>query len=208
MGSRVGLEPRKPDDIQRCQPEQDNDHPTNASQGVFVLTEELAEKADVEYILDATNFSFPGARLTADDVISTWVGVRPLIRPSGEASPSAVSRDYALFHSPSGLVTVGGGKLTAFRAMASHILDDLFPATRRMLELADEHVQLGVEARCWCGERATHNARLVNGVLTREGETVVIGDTVPSAEAPLFGDVVTYELLCRRHYRAGLVGPT
>ncbi|MDQ2649289.1 MAG: thymidine kinase [Actinomycetota bacterium] len=91
------------------------------------------------------------------------------------------------------------GLLTDFRGT-------LFPATRRMLELADEHVQLGVEARCWCGERATHNGRLVNGVLTREGETVVIGDTVPSAEAPLFGDVVTYELLCRRHYRAGLIG--
>jgi thymidine kinase len=91
------------------------------------------------------------------------------------------------------------GLLTDFRGT-------LFDGTRRMLELADEHVQLGVEARCWCGERATHNARLVNGELTMEGETIVIGDTVPAGGAPLFGDVVTYELLCRRHYRAGHVG--
>jgi len=87
------------------------------------------------------------------------------------------------------------GLLTDFRGR-------LFDGTRRMLELADEHVPLSVEARCWCGRRATHNARLVNGEMTLEGETVVIGDTEPSA-THLFGDVVTYELLCRQHYLAG-----
>jgi thymidine kinase len=90
------------------------------------------------------------------------------------------------------------GLLTDFRGR-------LFDGTRRMLELADEHVPLGVEARCWCGRRATHNARLVNGKLTMEGETIVIGDTEAGAE-PLFGDVVTYELLCRRHYLAAETG--
>ena len=90
------------------------------------------------------------------------------------------------------------GLLTDFRGR-------LFDGTRRMLELADEHVPLSVEARCRCGRRATHNARLVNGVMTLEGETVVIGDTEPAA-AHLFGDVVTYELLCRRHFVAGDLG--
>lgn len=90
------------------------------------------------------------------------------------------------------------GLLTDFRGR-------LFDGTRRMLEVADEHVPMGVEARCWCGRRATHNARLVNGVLTREGETIVIGDTEAGAETPLFGDVVTYELLCRRHFVSGEV---
>ena len=90
------------------------------------------------------------------------------------------------------------GLLTDFRGL-------LFDGTRRMLEVADEHVPLSVEARCWCGRRATHNARLVNGAITREGETVVIGDT-DEPEAPLFGDVVSYELLCRRHYVAGQTG--
>ena len=62
--------------------------------------------------------------------------------------------------------------------------------------------QLQVEARCWCGQRATNNARLVNGALVREGETVVVGDTA-GPDVPLFGDVVAYELLCRRHFREG-----
>lgn len=92
------------------------------------------------------------------------------------------------------------GLITDFRGL-------LFDGTRRMLEVADERVQLQVEARCWCGARAANNARLVNGVLVREGETVVVGDTSADGTLPLFGDVVTYELLCRRHFREGRTAP-
>ncbi|MFZ9397775.1 MAG: thymidine kinase [Ilumatobacteraceae bacterium] len=88
------------------------------------------------------------------------------------------------------------GLITDFRGL-------LFDGTRRMLEVADERVEMQVEARCWCGSRATHNARVVNGVVVYEGETVVVGDTEDAPSEPLFGDVVRYELLCRRHYLAG-----
>ncbi|MFM8848118.1 MAG: thymidine kinase [Actinomycetota bacterium] len=87
------------------------------------------------------------------------------------------------------------GLITDFRGL-------LFDGTRRMLEVADERVEMQVEARCWCGSRATHNARVVNGVVVYEGETVVVGDTGDAPE-PMFGDVVRYELLCRRHYLSG-----
>ena len=88
------------------------------------------------------------------------------------------------------------GLITDFRGL-------LFEGTKRLLEIADERVALQVEARCWCGQRATHNARLVNGIVVYEGETVVVGDTLDEPEQPLFGDVVRYELLCRRHYANG-----
>ena len=91
------------------------------------------------------------------------------------------------------------GLITDFRGL-------LFDGTKRLLELADDRVALQVEARCWCGTRATHNARLVNGGIVYEGETVVVGDTEDEPEQPLFGDVVRYELLCRRHYAAGELG--
>ncbi|MEY2995301.1 MAG: thymidine kinase [Actinomycetota bacterium] len=91
------------------------------------------------------------------------------------------------------------GLITDFRGL-------LFDGTRRMLEVADERVEMQVEARCWCGSRATHNARVVNGVVVYEGETVVVGDTSENQASPLFGDVVRYELLCRRHYNAGDMG--
>jgi thymidine kinase len=90
------------------------------------------------------------------------------------------------------------GLLTDFRGR-------LFEGTRRMLEIADEHEPLQVESRCWCGARATHNARVVNGEVVYEGDTVVVGDT-DAADAPLFGDTVRYELLCRLHFRAGDLG--
>jgi thymidine kinase len=91
------------------------------------------------------------------------------------------------------------GLITDFRGR-------LFDGTRRLLELADERNPLQVEARCWCGARATHNARVVNGDVVFEGETVVVGDTNDPTNPPLFGDTVRYELLCRRHFRHGDLG--
>ena len=91
------------------------------------------------------------------------------------------------------------GLITDFRGL-------LFEGTKRLLEVADERVPLQVEARCWCGARATHNARVVNGGVVYEGDIVVVGDTERDDDEPLFGDVVRYELLCRRHYRTGDLG--
>lgn len=82
----------------------------------------------------------------------------------------------------------------------------LFAGTARFIELADESEELQVEARCWCGERATQNARVVNDVVVYEGDVVVVGDTDRFSDEPLFGDAIRYELLCRRHWRAGDTG--
>jgi len=96
------------------------------------------------------------------------------------------------------------GLLTSFRG-------ELFPGTARMLEVADERQELQVEARCWCGARATHNARLVNGVMVLEGNLIAVGDTAVSEDAQERLDLstpeVTYELLCRRHWNAREVAP-
>lgn len=79
------------------------------------------------------------------------------------------------------------GILTDFRTK-------LFPGSARLIELADRVLPLQVEALCWCGERATHNARLLDGVMITEGEQVVVGDTHASS-----GEI-SYEVLCRRHH--------
>ncbi|MBT2413691.1 thymidine kinase [Streptomyces sp. ISL-12] len=71
----------------------------------------------------------------------------------------------------------------------------LFPGSRRLIELADRVETLQVEAMCWCGARATHNARTVGGEMVVEGEQVVVGDVSDSAAE------VGYEVLCRRHHR-------
>ncbi len=69
----------------------------------------------------------------------------------------------------------------------------LFPGSARLVELADRVNTLQVEALCWCGSRATHNARTVGGVMVVEGEQVVVGDVSTGAD-------VAYEVLCRRHH--------
>ncbi|MEV8023047.1 thymidine kinase [Streptomyces sp. NPDC086554] len=71
----------------------------------------------------------------------------------------------------------------------------LFPGSQRLIELADRVETLQVEAMCWCGARATHNARTVDGEMVVEGEQVVVGDV-----DRLAGEV-GYEVLCRRHHR-------
>jgi len=86
------------------------------------------------------------------------------------------------------------GLATDFRA-------ELFPASRRLFELADEVSRLQVEVLCWCGRLGQLNARVVDGVVAREGEQVVIGDTGSGTVD------VRYQVLCRRHYRAGDLGP-
>ncbi|ARZ67427.1 thymidine kinase [Streptomyces albireticuli] len=74
----------------------------------------------------------------------------------------------------------------------------LFPGSQRLVELADRIEVLQVEALCWCGARATHNARTVGGQMVVEGAQVVVGD-VNQPET-----VVGYEVLCRRHHRRRL----
>jgi glycerol-3-phosphate dehydrogenase len=79
-------------------------------------------KADVDYLLAATNSVFPDVKLVVADVQSTWSGLRPLIHEEGK-DPSELSRKDEIFVSPSGLVSIAGGKLTGYRQMARKSLD-------------------------------------------------------------------------------------
>ncbi|MDQ0993514.1 thymidine kinase [Streptomyces sp. V3I7] len=78
----------------------------------------------------------------------------------------------------------------------------LFPGSQRLVELADRVEVLQVEALCWCGARATHNARTVGGEMVVEGAQVVVGDV------NRMGGEVGYEVLCRRHHRRRMTAAT
>jgi glycerol-3-phosphate dehydrogenase len=81
-----------------------------------------ATGADVRYLLRSANAVFPDARLTPDDVIATWAGLRPLLRPADARDPGAVSREHHIIDRP-GIISVIGGKLTTYRAMAAEAVD-------------------------------------------------------------------------------------
>ncbi|MGY2129808.1 thymidine kinase [Blastococcus sp. SYSU DS0617] len=87
----------------------------------------------------------------------------------------------------------------------------LFPGTRRLLEVADDVQRVQVEVLCWCGLPGLLNARVVDGVMVRAGETVVVADTAPArlpGEEPGSSPAVRYQVLCRRHHVRGQLGPT
>jgi thymidine kinase len=90
--------------------------------------------------------------------------------------------------------TFAFGILTDFRSQ-------LFPGSARLVELADRVNVLQVEALCWCGKRATHNARTEDGIMVMEGDQVVVGDVETDGATPAH---VAYEVLCRQHHRRGL----
>jgi glycerol-3-phosphate dehydrogenase len=102
---------------------------------------------EVAYLMAAVEAQFPSLRLTLDDVISTFAGVRPVIG-TGKADPSKESRDHVVWEE-NGLLTVTGGKLTTFRLIAldaleavSHRLPDLPPMDETVPVLNPVDVEL------------------------------------------------------------------
>jgi glycerol-3-phosphate dehydrogenase len=82
----------------------------------------FAERKEVEYVLNSANSMFPESRLTFEDVESTWAGLRPLIYEEGK-SAGEMSRKDEIFISPTGLISIAGGKLTGYRKMAEKIVN-------------------------------------------------------------------------------------
>jgi glycerol-3-phosphate dehydrogenase len=76
---------------------------------------------EVSFLLDVANTAL-GITLDSADVIGAYAGLRPLI-DTGAGRTSDVSRDHAVVESPSGVISVVGGKLTEYRYMAQDVLD-------------------------------------------------------------------------------------
>lgn len=80
---------------------------------------------DVEYLLDLVNGVFPHAKVSEADVVGQWSGVRPLVLEPGKATKDVSRRDQ-VWVSDSGLVTIAGGKLTAWRKMAEDVMATVY----------------------------------------------------------------------------------
>jgi len=80
------------------------------------------EKADVDYLLDAVAARFSTPRLQPGDLTSAWSGVRPLVAEEGK-SPSDISRKDEIWTGPGEMLSIAGGKLTAYRQMAQDVVD-------------------------------------------------------------------------------------
>lgn len=107
------------------------------------LNHPLATHQDVSYLLEHLN-RYLSIHLTGDDIISTYAGYRPLVRPGrgSKHSPAKLSRTHTVLESPSGLVTIVGGKMTTYRRMAQDTVDVLSRRDSKELVHPTEHVLL------------------------------------------------------------------
>ncbi|MGW6915481.1 glycerol-3-phosphate dehydrogenase/oxidase [Kitasatospora sp. NPDC054939] len=138
---------------------------------------------EIDFLLDTVNTALRTA-LTRADVLGAVAGLRPLI-DTGDGATADLSRQHAVLESPSGVITVVGGKLTTYRAMAE--------------DAVDTAVKLrGLEARaCWTdrlplvGAPAHRDSRPVPGaapvaLAARYGgesaRVLAAGPTAPVAE--------------------------
>lgn len=104
-------------------------------EGVLVGTTDLFHHGDlddprptaeeVDYLLSACAAGFEGEPVTRADVVGAFAGIRPIVDSgvSEEGTPSAASREEAIWHED-GLLSVAGGKLTTWRATAEEALDE------------------------------------------------------------------------------------
>lgn len=78
---------------------------------------------DILYLLRSANAYFPNARLTEDDVVGSYAGLRPLLAGEGGKAASTLSREHRIIQGPNGMWTIAGGKLTTYRSMAAELVD-------------------------------------------------------------------------------------
>ena len=80
------------------------------------------DRAEVGYLLDHASRYFV-RKPRAEDVLSTFAGLRPLLAKGGAGRTASLSREHAVFISDSGLVTITGGKWTTYRRMGMDAVD-------------------------------------------------------------------------------------
>ena len=78
------------------------------------------KKEEVVYLLNSVNKFFE-PEIKIDDIISSWVGLRPLIKEN-KKNITEVSRKDEVFISQDGIISIAGGKLTGYRKMAERVL--------------------------------------------------------------------------------------
>ncbi len=81
-------------------------------------------EADIDYLLSEVGRHLRGPAPGRDQVVAAFTGLRPLLA-ADEQRPSRLSREHHVFESASGLLSLGGGKYTTYRAVAAEMADQI-----------------------------------------------------------------------------------
>lgn len=139
-------------------------------------------RAELDFILGEAARYLARAPKPAD-VLSIWVGLRPLVRPDEgrDMATGQLSREHAVLVSPAGLVTVTGGKWTTYRSMAEDVL-----ARCTQAGLLPE-IRPGVSANLKLVGAGADPSMAVDGIQAARGRTITIYGTEAPALASLPG---------------------
>lgn len=78
-------------------------------------------KKEIDYLLRALNDYFPSDHVNKEDIISSFSGVRPLIKEDDESSKGSTARNHKIYQPASNIYVVLGGKYTTFRIMGQEV---------------------------------------------------------------------------------------
>lgn len=101
-------------------------------------SEPFASGQEIKYVMQTMDLLFPGLGLKQDDLISTFSGLRPIVRGSAD-SPSGESRAHALWDED-GLITITGGKYTTFRIMSRQTVEKVLFKLGRPPSIKLKHI--------------------------------------------------------------------
>lgn len=120
------------------------------------LANPFCNKEDADYLIESVKFYFPNAEVDYKNILSTYAGIRPLVMQKGK-SESEVSRKHIIFFSDDGLLTITGGKLTEWRAMAEDLFDHIhekkiFTGIEKPKHFSRQKFLIGLEKEIWLKE--------------------------------------------------------
>ncbi|KAJ3367705.1 mitochondrial glycerol-3-phosphate dehydrogenase [Allomyces arbusculus] len=84
----------------------------------------MATEEEISWILnEVRRYLSPDVKVRRGDVLAAWSGIRPLVRDPTAKSTAGLVRNHMIHVTPSGLLTIAGGKWTTYRAMAAETVD-------------------------------------------------------------------------------------
>ncbi len=91
------------------------------------LNQITISEEEMNYLTTLVNAYFK-AKISKNDVVYSWSGVRPLIANQGKEA-TALSRDYSyeVSRTPAPVITIFGGKITTYRQLAEEVINQLVP---------------------------------------------------------------------------------
>ncbi|CAN5538010.1 glycerol-3-phosphate dehydrogenase/oxidase [soil metagenome] len=167
-------------------------------------------ESEIDFVLDTAG-EYLTEKPTRDDILSKFVGIRPLVRSDAAANTSALSRGHTIEIDKAGLLTITGGKWTTYRHMAEDAVDQAArlaglenrPSVTRELsisapETTDDTELLHPDLSYFVGEVLrgvrTEMARTVEDVLARRTRALFLNAKTAIEISPKVARIIAGEL--------------